>query len=93
MAANDIKIMLNDVISFTVEDTQMAKVLSLLSTVGTLNLPCINCGLTLLPQARSHFAATSEEEFMVHCVKCNHPNTVRMYADYGFVIDKSKVEG
>ncbi|HUV84950.1 MAG TPA: hypothetical protein VMV86_04525 [Methanosarcinales archaeon] len=86
MASNTIKIMLNDVISFNIDDVGMRKLLELLGVLATLNLDCTNCGLTVLPQARSHFVNTQEEEFTVRCVKCGVPVKVRMYRDYGFVV-------
>ena len=86
MATNTVKIILNDVISFNIDDIGMRKLLELLGVLATLNLSCTNCGLTVLPQARSHFINTQEEEFNVRCVKCGIPVKVRMYRDYGFVV-------
>jgi len=86
MASNTIKVLLNNVISFDINDTSMGKLLEFLGSEAILNLECTNCGLTILPQARSHFVNTQEEEFTVHCVKCGTPVKVRMYQDYGFVV-------
>jgi len=86
MATSTVTVLLNNVISFEIDDVGMGKVLTLLGALGTLNLECTNCGLTVLPQANSHFVNTSEEEFTVRCVKCGTPVKVRMYRDYGFVV-------
>ncbi len=86
MASNTVTVMLNNMISFDIDDIGMGKLLTFLGSEATLNLKCTNCGLTVLPQARNHFTNTQEEEFTVRCVKCGAPIKVRMYSDYGFVI-------
>ena len=87
------RIRINDVILFDVDDSGMQRLISLCASTGSLVLDCPNCGLTLLPQARSKFMATGSNEFRVSCVGCGYSTAVRMYREYGFVLpDSTKKE-
>ena len=84
MASNMVRI--NDMIKFKVDDSVMAQLIVLLSDSGSLLLDCPWCGLTVVPQARSQYSATGENEFKVSCVGCSRDVPVRMYNTYGFVV-------
>jgi hypothetical protein len=85
MASNTVVI--NERIKFKIDDSGMEKLILFLDKLGSLILDCNWCGLTILPQVRSHFVHTLEEEFSVKCVGCGKMVKIRMYGRYGFNID------
>ena len=84
MATNDVVI--NGLITFEVGDVELEKLIAFLSVHGTLRMDCRNCGMSIIPQARSFHSQTGKEEFKVNCVGCGNSITVRMYGKYGFIL-------
>jgi ribosomal protein S27E len=84
MAGNSVVI--NDLISFDIGDVELEKLLSFLYSQAELRMNCRNCGMTIIPQCRSHHSNTGETEFKVVCIGCGKSSTVRMYGKYGFII-------
>ena len=84
MATNDVVI--NGLIKFEMGDVEMEKFLDILYVQASLVMECSNCGTTIIPQCRSYFNATKQEEFKVNCVRCNQSHTVRMFGRYGFIL-------
>ena len=78
---------INGKIKFLLEDEELGQVLALLNRSGRLLLDCPNCGTTVIPQARSLFNSTGNHELKVSCVHCGKNVLVRMYPNYGFVVD------
>ena len=88
MASN--KVVINDMIKFEIGDVGMERLLSIITTYdGRLVMECPQCGLTVVPQAKSQFSITGKNEFKVSCVGCGRSMVVRMYSDYGFVLPDS----
>jgi len=81
-------VVINEKIKFTIDDTGMNRLFSLLNSAGMLVMDCPWCGLTILPQVRSHYHSTREKEFKVTCVGCDKIIGIRYYGDYGFLLEK-----
>lgn len=77
---------INEMIKFKIDDTVINKLIFFLASEGSLVLDCPNCGLTVIPQAKSGYAMNGENEQKISCVGCNKSMTVRMYPNYGFVL-------
>lgn len=84
MGSNDVVI--NDLIQFELGDVELEKLLEFLYRNGSLIMNCLNCGLTIIPQARNYHSTTHQEEFNVDCVGCGRTMRVRMYGKYGFIL-------
>jgi len=81
-------VVINDKIKFKMDDIYMGTMFSLLNKSGTLVLNCPWCGLTVIPQSNSAFVKDGKKEQRVKCVGCGKMVTVRMYSEYGFVLDE-----
>ena len=84
MATNDV--MINGLIKFEMGDVEMEKFLGILYSQASLVMNCSNCGTTIIPQCRSYFNATKQEEFKVNCVGCGKSIAVKMFGRYGFIL-------
>ena len=85
MSLNAVEI--NSTIKFSIDDTGMELLISMLAASGSVLLDCPWCGLTVLPQARAALHATGKNEQKVVCVGCGRKVNVRIFPDYGFVLD------
>ena len=84
MATSDVVI--NNLIHFDVEDTELEKLLLFLYAKGLLRMDCTQCGTTIVPQCRNKHTITGESEFKINCVNCSKVLAVRMYGSYGFIL-------
>ena len=80
-------VVINEKIKFGIDDGGMEKLISFLNEAGNMVLDCFWCGLTVIPQVRSHYSNTLEEEFSVKCVGCGKMVKVRYYGRYGFLLE------
>ena len=87
MMTNDVVVSANGKIFFEIDDIGMLEVFKLLNRMGMLKMDCPGCGLTILPQVRNYYNATRSNEFSVLCVGCGRSVLVRMYDDYGFILE------
>ena len=81
------EVVINESIKFSMDDSLMSRMISLLDSSGSLLLDCPWCSTTVVPQAKAGFSLNMENDQIVKCVYCGKMVNVRMFSSYGFVLD------
>jgi len=81
------EVVINETIKFSMDDSLMEQMFTLLGSSGSLLLDCPWCSTTVLPQAKAEFFSSGKSEIAVKCVYCGKTVNVRMFPGYGFVLD------